>query len=87
MEKLKIFMLFVHILAYLCGSEADPLLGYDPDLLKDDSEDGERIVGGTTAEDGVAPYQVSLQVRSSHNCGGAIVNDRWIVTAAHCLQG
>lgn len=42
------------------------------------------IFGGYRAKNGQFPYQVSLQVDGIHNCGGAILNSRWIVTCAHC---
>ncbi|XP_023163545.2 chymotrypsin-2 [Drosophila hydei] len=45
-----------------------------------------RIVGGQAAEIGYAKYQVSLQpVLGYHNCGGAILNEQWIITAGHCV--
>ncbi|XP_029909969.1 ovochymase-2 [Myripristis murdjan] len=44
-----------------------------------------RVVGGTEATYGSHPWLVSLQSKGSHFCGGAILTERWIMTAAHCF--
>ncbi|XP_016949793.1 chymotrypsin-2 [Drosophila biarmipes] len=47
-----------------------------------------RIIGGEVSDVLAAPYQVSLQNGyGNHFCGGVIIADQWVVTAASCLAG
>ncbi len=43
------------------------------------------MVGGTNAEESEFPFIVSLTRRGGHFCGASIVNDKWIMTAGHCV--
>ncbi|XP_063045730.1 coagulation factor IXa [Engraulis encrasicolus] len=47
-----------------------------------------RIVGGDAVFPGEIPWQVALVQRSTDEvfCGGSIVGELWVVTAAHCLE-
>lgn len=47
-----------------------------------------RIVGGQTAEKGSWPWQAMLASRGgSQFCGGSLVEENWVLTAAHCVYG
>lgn len=46
----------------------------------------DRIVGGQNAVAGHWPWQVSLHIGPIYMCGGSLISDRWIVTAAHCIK-
>ncbi|XP_032671107.1 serine protease 53-like [Odontomachus brunneus] len=48
-------------------------------------DEPEAIVGGNVASPGQFPYQVSLQLYGNHFCGGTIISNRHVVTAAHCM--
>ncbi|GBP88781.1 Trypsin-1 [Eumeta japonica] len=42
------------------------------------------VVGGETAPIEDFPYQVSVKVKNKHICGGTIIHEQFILTAAHC---
>ncbi|XP_058138216.1 complement factor D [Dasypus novemcinctus] len=45
-----------------------------------------RILGGAEAEAHARPYMASVQVNGSHTCGGFLVAEQWVLSAAHCLE-
>ncbi|XP_051958824.1 serine protease 27 [Xyrauchen texanus] len=44
-----------------------------------------RVVGGTNAPVGNWPWQVSIHYNRHHICGGTLINNQWVMTAAHCI--
>jgi len=52
------------------------------------SKDTQRLVGGQEAVPGSWPWQVFLKLNGktqSYDCGGSIIDSKWILTAAHCV--
>ncbi|KAH8276643.1 hypothetical protein KR044_001091, partial [Drosophila immigrans] len=45
-----------------------------------------RVVGGVDATKAQFPHQISLRNKGSHSCGGSILSNNWILTAAHCVS-
>ena len=49
-----------------------------------------KIVGGYNITIQDAPYQVYLLLQmgnDDYQCGGSIISERYVLTAAHCLAG
>ena len=44
-----------------------------------------RILGGEEASKNGFPYACSIRVDGAHTCGGSIISNRNILTAAHCV--
>lgn len=59
------------------------------DLPSDGLTESDRIYGGDEAKVGQFPHQALLQLKQFgfvHVCGGSIISNRFVLTAAHCQR-
>ncbi|XP_047648420.1 kallikrein-7 [Phacochoerus africanus] len=47
---------------------------------------GEKIIDGVPCPGGSRPWQVALLKGNQLHCGGVLVNQQWVLTAAHCMM-
>ncbi|XP_007239145.2 coagulation factor IXb [Astyanax mexicanus] len=71
--------------------DADNAWAFFPTLptVTEQSNSDQRIVGGNEATPGEIPWQVALVTKDKNVtfCGGSLLSEVWVVTAAHCLEG
>ena len=46
----------------------------------------QRIIGGEEANSGDWGWQAILYFRGAFICGGSLINNEWVITAAHCIS-
>ncbi|GLV32014.1 uncharacterized protein CBL_07773 [Carabus blaptoides fortunei] len=49
--------------------------------------DASRIVGGQASAENEFPWMARLSYYNRFYCGGMLINDRYVLTAAHCVKG
>lgn len=45
------------------------------------------IINGVNASQGEAPYQIGLFLNGSFQCGGSLIGELTVLSAAHCIGG
>merc|ERR1712183_508498 len=64
------------------GQEPKAACGIEGPAIKEG-----RIVGGVEAHEHAWPWQVALFIDGAWFCGGAIISENYVLTAAHCADG
>ena len=71
---------------YRCGCSSTFVIFHDQSLFPSTNNSIKgRIVGGENAQAYSWSWIVSLRRSDQHFCAGSLLNEEWVLTAAHCL--
>nr|XP_018909286.1 PREDICTED: serine protease nudel [Bemisia tabaci]XP_018909287.1 PREDICTED: serine protease nudel [Bemisia tabaci]XP_018909288.1 PREDICTED: serine protease nudel [Bemisia tabaci] len=66
--------------------DSDTVLPGQETLKRMVREEEARVVGGSPSDPGAWPWLVLMNRDGYFHCGGVIIDESWILTAAHCMQ-
>jgi secreted trypsin-like serine protease len=46
-----------------------------------------RVVGGMGSDTNAFPWLARLIYHKAFGCGASLINDRYVISAAHCIKG
>ena len=77
----------------MCNIDIIKLINFGADFvcgLANEPSISGRIIGGTETSSNEFPWQVYLVMETNSGsrlvCGGSLIDSKWVLTAAHCLD-
>ncbi|XP_069764926.1 acrosin-like isoform X3 [Narcine bancroftii] len=95
MQLLKLAFFHLFLLTLCCATNAaehrNSECSHRPAVNEEEEDLGSEILGNHDADPGAWPWLVSVQIASKdgtyrHTCSGSVIDNYWVLTAAHCFK-